>query len=111
MLLDVMWSKRTRSQVKSFPKEVRDELGYLIYRLQNGDWLKMPISRPMPSILVGCYELRVRGRDGIFRIFYYLKLENKIVIFHAFQKKTETTPTKEIELGRKNLKEILDEKK
>lgn len=71
----------------------------------------MPYSRTMTSIAQGCCELRVKDSDGIYRAFYFLKIKGKILIFHAFQKKDQKTPKKEIDLGKKNLKEMLNEKK
>jgi len=68
----------------------------------------MPISRPMPVVGAGVSELRVKGVDGIFRVFYYLASQKGVLVFHAFVKKTQRTPPLEIELARKRLKEILD---
>jgi len=69
----------------------------------------MPLSRPIPSVAQGVYELRVRDRDGIYRVFYYTKSPLGIFVFHAFQKKTQKTPDQEIELGRKRLRETFYE--
>jgi phage-related protein len=71
----------------------------------------MPVSRPMPSVGPGVEELRVRDRSGIFRVFYYTRYANAVLVFHAFVKKTQQTPKHEIELGQKRLKELLYEKK
>ena len=68
----------------------------------------MPNARPMATISPGVWELRVRGEDGIFRVFYYTAFAAGILVFHAFAKKTRRTPLMEIELARKRLKEILD---
>ena len=93
--------------VKSFPEDIKKSLGYLIFKLQLGEKLSAPHSESMPSIEKGCHELRVKDRDGIYRAFYYLKIEGKVLIFHAFQKKTHKTSKKDIDLGKKNLKEML----
>ncbi len=106
---EVKWNKQALNQVKKFPEEVKRELGYLIYRLQLGEHLTMPFSRTMPSLGKGCFELRVKGTDGIYRAFYLLKVKGQVIIFHAFQKKAKKTPQREIDLGRKNLKEMLNE--
>ena len=54
----------------------------------------------------------MRDGQGIYRVFYLLKSEDGIFVFHAFTKKTQTAPRTEIELGRKRLLEMLrDEKK
>jgi phage-related protein len=69
----------------------------------------MPISRPMPSVATGAAELRVKDEYGIYRVFYYTASARGILVFHAFEKKTQLTPPLEIELGRKRLKELFDE--
>lgn len=56
----------------------------------------------------GVSELRVKGQDGIFRVFYYTASARGVMVFHAFGKKTQKTPPLEIELARKRLKELLD---
>jgi phage-related protein len=95
--------------IRSFPDDVRRELGKAIFDLQKGDVLAMPISRPMPSIAPGAAELRIRDRSGIYRAFYYSRSPRGILVFHAFMKKTQTTPTHESDLGKKRLKELLHE--
>jgi phage-related protein len=62
----------------------------------------------MTSVASGVEELRVRDRYGVFRVFYYTRLADSILIFHAFAKKTQKTPTQEIALAQKRLKEMLE---
>jgi phage-related protein len=73
-----------------------------------GESLGMPNARPMTIISPGVWELRVRGEDGIFRVFYYTASAVGILVLHAFAKKTRRTPAPEIELAKKRLKELLD---
>lgn len=56
--------------IRRFPKEVRIRLGRGLFRMQLGEQLGMPNSRPMPAVAQGISELRVKGEDGIFRVFY-----------------------------------------
>lgn len=105
----IIWSHRCLEIIKSFPTPVRQTIGYLINRLSKGEYLNLPHSRAMSNIGKGCFEIRVKGKDGIYRVFYYSKIKDKIIIFHAFQKKTQKTPKKEIEKAKKALKEILNE--
>jgi phage-related protein len=67
------------------------------------------LSRPITSVASGVEELLVRDRSGAYRVFYYTKLADSVLIFHAFVKKTQKTPPQEIALGQKRLKEMLDE--
>ena len=100
---------KARDAIRFFPKDVRVRLGRILFRLQLGEQLRMPHSRAMPAVTAGVSELRVRGEDGAYRAFYYAAFEEGILVFHAFAKKTQQTPSREIELARKHLKEILDE--
>ena len=96
--------------IRGFPEGVRRELGKIIFDLQKGEKLSMPLSRPMPSVAAGVEELRVKDRSGAYRVFYYTRLADSVLIFHAFVKKTQRTPQHEIALARNRLREMLDEK-
>jgi phage-related protein len=96
-----------REILRSFPEDVKREIGKAIFDLQRGEGLSFPISRPMPSVGAGVEELRIKDRTGAYRVFYYVKSAQGILVFHAFMKKTQRTPQREIDLGRKRLKEIL----
>ena len=89
---------------------MRREVGKLVFDLKAGVKLTMPLSRTMSSVAVGANELRLRDRSGIYRVFYYTKLADSLLIFHAFTKKTQKTSQRDIALARERLKEMLDEK-
>src|SRR6266480_4957201 len=69
-----------------------------IYDLQKGEVLPMPLSRPMPSVEPGAAELRIRDRSGIYRASYYSRSVRGILVIHAFVKKTQATPLRELDL-------------
>jgi phage-related protein len=54
----------------------------------------------------GLFELRPRGRAGIGRAFYCFLLGKKVVVLHAFIKKSQQTPDSELKMARKRLKEV-----
>ena len=83
-------------------------MGRGLFRLQLGEQLGIPSSRPMLAVASGVSELRVKGEDGNFRAFYYAASPVGVLVFHAFVKKTQRTAPLEIELARKRLKELLD---
>lgn len=99
-----------RASIRSFPEDVRRECGKIIFDLQKGEKLSLPLSRPMPSVAAGAEELRIKDRSGAYRVFYYTKLAKSVLIFHAFRKKTQKTPLHEIALARIRLREMLHEK-
>jgi phage-related protein len=96
-----------RVAIRLFPRDVRRELGKAIFDLQSGAVLGMPLSRPMSSVAPGVEELRIRDAAGVYRAFYYVKARQGVLVFHAFVKKGRETPKRELELGRKRLKELL----
>jgi phage-related protein len=95
--------------IRQFPEIVRKELGKAIFHVQCGDTPGMPLSRPMPSVARGVSELRIRDRSGIYRAFYYAQSTRGILIFHAFAKKNQATPQRELELAARRLKDLLNE--
>ena len=98
---------KARDVIRSFSKPIRQDIGELLLKLQLGFNFGMPVSRPMPSIHSGAHELRLKDAGGIYRVFYYLKSEHGILVFHAFTKKTQNTPQSEVEIAKKRLKEML----
>lgn len=69
----------------------RVEAGLLLRRLQRGEGLSLPQSRPMPVIGRRCHELRVIDADATWRIVYRIDAD-AIVVADVFAKKTQTTP-------------------
>ena len=98
---------KARDAIREFPEDVRRGFGKAIFDLQKGDKLSMPLSRTMASVAAGVEELRVKDRSGTYRVFYYTRLTDSILIFHAFAKKTQKTPQHEIDLAQQRLKEMI----
>ena len=90
-----------------FTRAARIEAGYLLRRLQKGDSLSLPHSRPMPSIGPRCHELRINDEDATWRIIYRTD-HDAVVIAEVFSKKTRQTPKKTIETCKKRLKSYDD---
>jgi phage-related protein len=74
-----------------FSEEARIEAGILLRRLQNGESIGLPASRPMPRIGKRCHELRINDEEVTWRIIYRID-HDAIVISEVFSKKTEQTP-------------------
>jgi phage-related protein len=74
-----------------FSKAARIEAGTLLRRLQEGETIGMPLSRPMPSVGARCHELRIRDEDNHWRIIYRID-PRAIVIAEVFPKTTRQTP-------------------
>lgn len=90
-----------------FSTEARIEAGFLLRKLQRGEHLEMPHSRPMPSIGRRCHELRINDGSQTWRIIYRTD-DDAIVIAEVFKKKTQQTPKSVIKNSQKRLKEYDD---
>lgn len=101
----LVWLK---GQVKTppFSEQARVEAGFLLRRLQQGELLALPHSRPMPGIGRQCHELRVVDEGQAWRFVYHMA-SDAVVILDVFSKKTEATPTHVLDTCRKRLAEFL----
>jgi phage-related protein len=54
----------------------------------------------------GLFELRLKGAEGIARVFFCTIVGKRIVMLHSFVKKTNKTPVRELEIAESRLKEI-----
>ncbi len=99
-----------RSPVEDFlrglPEATRLEVADALLLLESGQTLGMPQSRNLGAIHPGLHELRLRDRAGHVRVIYYIKKGEAIYLVHAFRKKTQTIPRRELEVIHKRLKEI-----
>ena len=97
-----------RGEIKTppFSREARLEAGFLLRRLQDGELLGMPASRPLSEIGPNCHELRVIDRDATWRIVYHVA-DDAIVVVEVFSKKTRTLPDRVARAAKRRLKEYL----
>ena len=95
---------RVLEAIEAWPVDVLADYAHLIELLaEHGPDLRLPHSRAMGD---GLFEIRPRGREGIGRALYCFRLGRRIVVLHAFIKKTAQTPERDLKLARKRLKEI-----
>ena len=85
-------------RVREFPDDARQDAGYQLDKVQRGE--QPDDFRPMPSIGQGVEEIRVWDEAGTFRVIYTARVGDAVVVLHAFQKKTQTTSRRDIELAR-----------
>jgi phage-related protein len=80
----------------------RLETGVLLRRLQRGESLGLPASRPLPVIGKRCHELRVVDADVTWRLIYRIDAD-AIIIVEVFAKKTRVTPKAVVDACRRRL--------
>lgn len=86
-----------------FSADARIQAGYLLRLLQAGVNISMPDARPMPSIGKRCCELRIDDRGKSWRIVCRND-PDAVVICEVFEKKTQRTPLRILEICRDRLK-------
>ena len=74
-----------------FSSDARVEAGTLLRRLQRGETLALPHSRPMPVIGQRCHELRIPDQDVTWRVIYRVDVD-AVIVGEVFAKKTQATP-------------------
>ena len=95
---------RVKAEIQIWPDGILADFARIVELLMEfGPNLRMPHSRAMDG---GIFELRPRGREGIGRVFYCFVVGQRVVILHAFVKKTEDTPKQELRIARRRMKEV-----
>lgn len=93
--------------LRSFPQTAMREAGYQLDKVQHG--LSPDDAKPMPSIGAGVSELRIWDEASTFRVVYIAKLADAVYVLHCFQKKTQQTAKRDIDLARQRLKALIKE--
>lgn len=94
--------ERVLAEVESWQVDVIADYARLVELLaEHGPSLRLPHSRAFGD---GLFELRPRGRSGTGRAFYCFMVGKRIVVLHAFMKKSQETPDRDLKLARKRLK-------
>lgn len=92
------------ARLRDFPPTARRSAGYQLDRVQRDlepdDW------KPMKTIGAAVRELRIRDRSGAFRVIYLATLPDRIVVLHAFPKKTQRTAKHDIALASQRFREL-----
>ena len=82
------WVGSSRNDLKSFPDEVQQALGFDLYQVQLG---QMPASaKPLQGNVRGVHELKERHEGNAYRAVSIVKLKDTISVLHGFQKKSKS---------------------
>ena len=91
-------------QVRSFPEGARKEAGVQLHKVQQGldpsDW------KPTATVGSGVREIRIREDGGAFRILYVAQLADAVVVLHAFEKKAQKAPKRDLDLANDRLRKF-----
>jgi len=106
-LKPIVWIGSSRRDLKTFPKQVRSDIGQALYTAQMGE--TDPAAKPLKGFGgARVMEIIDRYDTNTYRAVYTVQFSNVIYALHAFQKKSKSgiaTPRKDIELIRRRLAE------
>ncbi len=93
--------------LRAFPASARREAGYQLDKVQASfdpaDW------KPMNTVGPGVREIRIRDKDGAFRVIYIAKFESAVYVLHCFQKKSQATRKADLALAESRYLDLLKE--
>lgn len=91
--------------IRGFPDGARRTMGYQIDRLQRG--LQPDDFKPLRTVGPGVAEIRIRDDGNAYRVVYVARFADAIHVLHAFEKKAQRTPKRELDLARRRLEALL----
>jgi phage-related protein len=91
-------------ELRKFPDAPRQEAGFQLYRVQQG--LDPASWKPMTAIGPGVREIRIRDESGAYRVVYIANLAEAVYVLHAFQKKTQRTAKRDMDLASSRFREL-----
>ena len=104
----LFWVGSTLQDLRAFPEDARRIAGHELHLVQQGlepdDW------KAIASVGPGVYELRIRTAVE-HRVFYVAKFAEGVYALHAFQKKTQQTTHRDIELAQERYREVLRQRR
>ena len=98
----------SRRVLRSFPRAVREEIGFALYQAQKG--FKHVLAKPLKGLGSGVLEIVSDASGDTYRAVYLVRLAGRVYVLHVFQKKSKSgtaTPKRELELIRQRLKRAI----
>jgi len=92
-------------RLRDFPVDARQDAGYQLDKVQRG--LMPDDFKPMPTVGKGVEEIRIRDDAGIYRVIYTARIAEAVFVLHAFQKNTQRTSQRDLEIARTRFSELM----
>jgi phage-related protein len=91
--------------LRDFAADARHDAGYQLDKVQRGD--QPDDFKPMPAIGKGVEEIRISGPSGAYRVIYVARRVEAVYVPHAFHKKTQAMPKKDLEIAKTRFGHLL----
>lgn len=100
----ITWLGSSLEDIRGFPEEARRSAGYQLRRVQEGlesnDW------KAMPDVGAGVQEIRLHT-GAEHRVFYVASFAEAIYVFHCFEKRTQKTAKRHLEVARNRYRDLI----
>lgn len=100
----VFWEGDSREVLRGFPDDVKQNLGFQLRQLQQGE--RPSDYRPLSSVGPGVFELRDQDERAWYRVVYLSRINDVIYVLHCFEKKSREMPRKDFEKAKQRLKAV-----
>jgi phage-related protein len=90
--------------LRDFPEDARHDAGYQLAKVQRGE--QPDDFKPIPAVGKGVEEIRLTDDTGAYRVIYFARRAEAVYVLHAFQKKTQATPKRDIDTARKRFAQL-----
>ena len=101
------YSAEVQTEILALPKTLQARyIGLSARMLIHGANLGEPHTKALGD---GLFELRLKGTEGIARVFYCTLVGRRIVMLHSFVKKTQKTPVHELKIAQNRMNEVKHE--
>jgi len=98
------YNEQVQEDIMNLPDTLQARyIGLTSRMIEHGPNLGLPHTDSFGS---GLFELRLKGIEGIARVFFCMMVEEKIVMLHSFIKKTQKIPDKELKIAKSRMKEF-----
>jgi phage-related protein len=95
--------------LREFPEDAKHDAGYQLDKVQRGG--QPDDFKPMPSIGRGVEEIRIWDDSGTYRVIYTARVADAVYVLHAFQKKTQATSQRDIEIAKARFGQLMRDRK
>jgi phage-related protein len=100
----IAWEGDSREALGAFPARVKQNLGFQLWQLQQGE--RPRDYRPLASLGAGVFELRDQDERAWYRVVYLSRIRNVIHVLHCFEKKSREMPRRDFALEAKRLRAV-----
>jgi phage-related protein len=90
--------------LRDFPEDARHDAGYQLEKLQRGE--QPDDFKPLPTVGKGVEEIRIMDESGAYRVIYVARRAYAVYVLHAFQKKSQATPRRDIDMAKKRFAQM-----